>query len=187
MAKLINSDVSIKRSFFDLSHVKDLSCAMGKEYPVLCVPVLPGDNFKWSCDLLARVESGFVAPVNSNPEIRIHLFFNPNRLVWEDWEAWITESLSGGSSKTFPTVAIPTNGFDVGSVADYLDLPVLKGDGIAVSALPFRHLVKIHNDWYRPAQKSGTSFLVPAKTLDITDGADTTTYGVAKTDTPLVS
>lgn len=182
MALLANRE--IKRSFFDLSHQKNFTCAMGKVYPVLNIPILPADTMKFSAEMIVRVESGFVAPVMMNPTIRLHWFFVPNRLVWTDWETWITESLAGGDSHTFPTVAIPTDGFDVGSVADYLNLPVLEGDGITVSALPFRGFAKIWNDWYRPAQKSGTSSLVALKTIDLTDGADTTTFGIGKTTTP---
>jgi len=179
MAKLVNRD--IKRSFFDLSHLKNLTCKMGRCYPFLHLPVLPADSFKFSAEMLVRF-TPLVAPVMTQVTARMHWFFVPNRLIWTDWEDWITQSLNGGSSAVFPTVTIPAGGYDVGSVADYLDIPTGVAAGQTISAFKFRGLAKLWNDWYRPAQKSGTTSLVALKTLDTSDGSDTTTFGIGKTD-----
>ena len=184
MPKLVNRD--IKRSFFDLSHLKNMTCKMGKVYPFLHLPVLPADSFKFSAEMLLRF-TPLVAPVMTQVTARMHWFFVPNRLIWTDWEDWITQSLAGGSSAVFPTVTIPAGGYDVGSLADYLDIPTGVAAGQTISAFKFRGIAQLWNDWYRPAQKSGTTSLVAPKTIDKTDGADTTTTGIGKSDLPFQS
>jgi len=74
----------MKRSKFSLSHTNLLSCNMGNLIPVGLTEVLPGDSFQQATSALVRV-SPLLAPVMHPVEVRIHHWFVPHRLVWEDW------------------------------------------------------------------------------------------------------
>lgn len=164
----------MKRSKFSLSHYKLFSCNMGSLIPFGCVEVLPGDTFQHSASALVRL-SPLLAPVMHPVHVRIHHWYVPHRLVWEDWEKFITGGPDGLDASVFPTIALSyaagppqTGSGRVGSLADYLGCPV-QIDGFETSALPFRAYALIYNEWYRDQD------LVTPLTIDLTSGVDTTT------------
>lgn len=79
---------------FDLSYENLLSAGMGKLYPVLCKEMLPGDRFRVKSDLLIRAMP-MTSPVYGNLKAYVHYFFVPNRLVWSNWEDFITGGENG--------------------------------------------------------------------------------------------
>lgn len=150
----------------NLSNYKLTSADMGKLVPIGCLEVLPGDTFQHSTSLLLRV-SPLVTPVMHPVQVRIHHWFVPHRLVWTDWENFITGGPDGANASTHPYIVF--NNAAVGSLADYFDVPSLVASNRSISALPFRAYAKIFNEWYRDED------LVTALTIDTTDGQDTTT------------
>lgn len=162
----------MKRSKFNLSHYKLFTCDMGELVPCGLVEVLPGDTFQHSSSALVRV-SPLLAPVMHPVQVRIHHFFVPHRLVWNDWENFITGGPDGMNASAFPTVTMsytnPTTGTGiVGQLGDYLGVPT-GINNLEASALPFRAYALIFNELYRDQD------LVTALTVDLTDGPDTTT------------
>lgn len=158
----------MKRSKFSLSHYKLLSCDMGELVPVGAVEVLPGDTVQHATSALVRA-SPMLAPVMHPVHIRIHHWFVPYRLIWDDWEDFITGGPDGNNASTFPTITFGGgSGAAVGSLADYLGVTPLVNN-LEVSALPFRAYALIWNEWYRDQD------LQTELTIDTTDGADTTT------------
>lgn len=164
----------MKRSKFSLSHYNLLSCDMGELIPVGITEALPGDTFQQSTSVLARV-SPLLAPVMHPVHVRLHHWFVPHRLVWEDWESFITGGSDGFDESVFPTVTLdwtagspPTGTGIVGGLADYLGCPP-EINGLEVSALPFRAYALIFNEWYRDED------LVTELTVDLGSGPDTTT------------
>ena len=126
----------MKRSKHSLSNYKLLSCDQGQLVPIGLREVLPGDSFQHSTSALIRV-SPLVTPVMHPVRARIHHFFVPHRLVWNDWENFITGGPDGLNASVFPTITTPAStGFAVGSLADYLGVPPGVPDE-PVSALPF--------------------------------------------------
>ena len=96
----------------------------------------------------------------------MHYFFVPYRLVWEEWEDFITGGREGTANPVFPRFYLPSdiplaskqNALKTGSLADYLGFPVknLKIDNnfsisqsLAFSQLPFRAYHTIYNEYYR--------------------------------------
>lgn len=158
----------MKRSKFSLSNYRLFSCDMGELVPNGLVEVLPGDSIQHATSVLTRV-SPLLAPVMHPVHIRQHHFFVPHRLVWEDWENFITGGPDGMDASVFPTITFGGGtGAAVGSLADYLG--VTPGvDGLEVSALPFRAYALIYNTYYRDQD------LVTPLTIDLTSGADTST------------
>lgn len=158
----------MKRSKFSLSNNKLLSCNMGSLVPIGLTEVLPGDTIQHATSMLVRC-SPLLAPVMHPVRVAIHHWYVPHRLVWEDFEDFITGGPDGNDASAFPTIAMPaTPGVLVSSLADYLGVP-LGGNAFPVSALPFRAYAKIWNEWYRDQD------LQTELVIDETSGVDTTT------------
>lgn len=157
----------------NLSHYKLTSGDMGKLIPIGCVQVLPGDTFQHATKLLLRV-SPLATPVMHPVTVRIHHWFVPNRIIWDDsggantgFQAFITGGPAGTSTPTHPTITV--NNAAVGSLADYFDVPTLVASNRSINALPFRAYAEIFNEWYADED------LVTKLTVDKTDGVDSTT------------
>lgn len=160
----------MKRSKFNLSHTHLTSMDMGELVPIMCKEVYPGDTFQHNTNLLLRC-SPLLAPVMHPVRVRIHHYFVPTRTIWEDWEDFITGGEDGLDASVLPLITFPNGGPEVGTLADYLGIPVdiVQASGTPVSALPFRAYAKIWNDCYRDQQ------LQSELTIDLGSGPDTTT------------
>lgn len=155
-------------SNFNLSHYKNATFNQGYLIPMGCVEVLPGDIFRHSTSLLLRT-SPLLAPVMHPVHASIHHWFVPTRLIWEDFEKFITGGEDGDDASVAPTVTINSgSGWAVGSLAQYLGLPA-GVDDLTVSALPFRAYNLIFNEWYRDTQLQAKVAVSKAS------GADSTT------------
>lgn len=80
---------SPQQSVFDLSHQKRITSRMGILGPVLCEECMPGDVWRGSIEILLRAFP-FLAPIYDKIEMYVHVFFVPNRLLWDEWEDFIT-------------------------------------------------------------------------------------------------
>lgn len=160
----------MKRTKCSLSNYKLLTCDQGKLVPVGLTEVLPGDTIQQATSALVRV-TPLLAPIMHPVHIRIHHWFVPHRLVWNDWENFITGGPDGLNASVFPTIEFPNGGPEIGTLADYLGVPtdIVNAAGTDVNALPFRGYSLIWNEWYRDQD------LENVLTIDKTDGADTTT------------
>lgn len=154
------------RNKFNLSNYKLLTMNQGYLVPCGLLEVLPGDTFQMSTSALIRV-TPLIAPVMHPVHVRIHHWFVPNRLVWDDWEEFITGGSDGFNASTFPTMAFTGTDPAVGTLADYYGVPTNCDE--LVSALPLRGYAKIWNENYRDQD------LQTPLVIDTTDGADTTT------------
>lgn len=160
----------MNRSKFALSYTKLLSCDMGELVPVGLTEVLPGDTIQHATSALVRA-APLLAPVMHPVHVRLHHWFVPHRLVWDDWEDFITGGSDGMNDADFPVITFPNGGPEVGTLADYLGVPtdIVNAGGTAVSALPFRGYALIWNEWYRDQD------LQSELVIDLSEGADTTT------------
>lgn len=157
-----------RRSVFDLSHEHKLTCDMGKLIPIFCEDVLPGDTFKVKTDIVVRLQA-LLAPIMHRVDVFTHFFFVPNRLIFDKWEDFITGGEDGNDSTVAPTItADSTNGFAIGSLADYFGIPT-GVPSLEVSALPFRAYDLIYNEWYRDEN------IIPEVNISTAAGADSTT------------
>lgn len=164
----------MKRSKFSLSFYKLASIRMGELVPFGLVEVLPGDTFQHSMSALIRTIP-LLAPVMHPVHVRIHHWFVPHRLVWEDWEDFITGGPDGMDASVFPTVTLswaagpPETGTGAtGGLADYLGCAT-GVNNLEVSALPFRAYNLIYNEWYRDQD------LTTPLDISLASGADATT------------
>lgn len=137
----------MKRNKFNLSHYKLGSADMGKLYPISVFEVLPGDTIQMHSSVFLRF-APMVAPVMHPIKVSLYSFFVPYRLLWEDWEDFITGGQDGLNTSVPPTHKITAeNGVPQGSIADYLGVPVgYKGE---FSSFPIRAYYKIFNEYFR--------------------------------------
>ncbi|MGC6415347.1 MAG: major capsid protein [Bacteroidia bacterium] len=139
-----------KYNTFDLSHDKRLTLQMGEIVPVMALDVLPGDKFTIESSHLTRFMP-LVAPVMHNVKVKVRYFFSPNRLVWENWEDFITgpESATDTVEPVHPTII---KSAEAGSLMDYMGVSTNTNDAtrqVQVNALPFAHYQFIYNEYFR--------------------------------------
>ena len=77
------------RSSFDLSYEKKFTCDMGQLIPVMCDEAVPGDIWTIGNQTVIRFNP-LVSPVLHEINMYLHIFFVPYRLLWEDWEDFIS-------------------------------------------------------------------------------------------------
>jgi hypothetical protein len=154
-----------KRNRFSRSHYNLLTMNMGELIPVYCDEVIPGDIWQHRISALIRL-SAQVYPVMHPVRVRIHSWYVPLRLIWDDYEDFFTGGNDGDQTPTHPykSVTNPTEG----SLYDYLGL-VPGTYQIAFNILYARAYQKIYNEHYRDQD------LVTEATISTDSGIDTTT------------
>lgn len=140
-----------RRNVFSLSHYKLLTGKMGYLYPVACVDVLPGDTFQMATSIFFRF-SPLVAPVMTPVVVKVHHFYVPFRLLWDDFEDFITGGPQGTSVPVVPYLRI--NGDLTGTLSDYLGIPNMPqlreaNKTLKINSLYHRAYALIWNEWYR--------------------------------------
>lgn len=131
----------MKRSQHDLSFIHSLSLDMGYLVPLGAIDVLPGDSMRVAASVLARV-APLAKPVMHPVEIRVHNWFVPNRILWDDWEDFIVGNEAGA---TYPTITPAT----AADTALYDHMGVEPVTGVPLDALPIRAYNRIWNEFYR--------------------------------------
>ena len=135
------------RSMFNLSYEKKFTCDMGQLIPVMCDEVVPGDFFKIGNQAVIRFQP-LVAPILHEIKMYVHLFFVPYRLLWDDWETFISGGVTGDITPLIPTWT-PSN-YAIGSLWDFLGFPTgLLPAGAYPLDFPRRAYNLIYNEYYR--------------------------------------
>lgn len=172
MANIFNSIRLTKPSGarFNLSYENKLTAKFGELIPFFHQEVLPGDAFKVGQKHLIRM-APTLAPLMHQVDVYMHYFFVPNRLVWDDWQDFISNVKKPGSS-TLPVrpslqVSIGHGPYErpvdlpevlrPGSLYDYFGFPTINsyptkdinGKVSSIDALPFRAYALIYNEYYR--------------------------------------
>lgn len=143
----------MKRTKFDRSHVYKTTFDSGKLIPVFVDEVLPGDTTRMSVNYFARLATP-IKPIMDNIYLDWFFFFVPNRLVWEHWQNFCFEQEDPDDSTDYviPTIYSHTSKENllIGSLWDYFGLPINTANDISgISALPFRAVYLIWNEWFR--------------------------------------
>lgn len=135
------------KSVFDLSYEKKLTCDMGQLIPVMADEVVPGDVFELGNQVVVRFQP-MVAPVLHEINCYIHYFFVPYRLLWSDWEDFISGGKDGAFTAVIPTWS-PTSSAE-GSLWDYFGFPTgVTPTGVLPVAFPKRAYQLVYNEFYR--------------------------------------
>ncbi|AXH77557.1 MAG: major capsid protein [Microviridae sp.] len=164
-----------KKNKFDLSHEKKMSFKMGTLTPFLLQEVIPGDQFRVNTEMLMRLQP-MLAPIFHRIRVKTDYFFVPNRLVWDNWQKFITGGEDGNDATVAPYFLMEQAQIDAGycqkgSLWDYMGLPTIEKlepltAELKVNALPFRAYQLIYNEYFRDEN------LVPKVNVTKTDGQD---------------
>ena len=84
-----------KSNMFDLTHDVKMSGNMGQLIPCCVMPTVPGDKFTIGSDVFLRF-APMIAPIMHRVDVTVHYFFVPNRIVWSNWQDFITNVPTGG-------------------------------------------------------------------------------------------
>lgn len=146
-----NPQVGVSRSRFQRNSDNKTTFNTGDLIPIYLDEVLPGDTHQIDVACVMRMATP-IFPVMDNAYCDFYFFFVPNRLLWEHWKEFMGENKqTAWTPKTeysVPQVTAPKDGWEEGTLADYLGLPT-KIEGISVSALPGRAYGLIYNEWFR--------------------------------------
>lgn len=140
-----------KKNVFNLSHDVKLSLDMGQLVPIYVEDIVPGDKFRVRTEIMLRF-APMLAPIMHRVNVYTHFFFIPYRLLWKDWEDFITGGRDGKLSPVFPSFNLSATGsVNKGTLFDYLGLPAGQPlpAGFKFSSLPFYAYQLIYDQYYR--------------------------------------
>lgn len=142
----------VKSNTFNLTHDRKLTCQFGEIIPCMAQEVIPGD--KWSIKGNAMVRlAPMVAPVMHRANIYMHYFFVPNRILWDNWESFITGGVDGNDTSVHPRIPYIADDFVPGQLPDYFNIPtgddVTSVNAVNINALPFAAYQKIFDDYFK--------------------------------------
>lgn len=182
-----------KRSQFDLSHYRRSTVKPGYLTPVFITECVPSDTFRGSSEILVRL-APMLAPVYDTLRMYVHYFFVPNRLLWDQWEEFITGGRLGVGVEPIiaplpPMVDIgvvlgdfPGEVFAKGSLSDHLGVPIFESlpgyggnapyIGKRLDILPHLAYYRCYFDYYRDRNFVSDSvghFPYPGGVLDFSD------------------
>jgi len=176
MAKNLFNSVKMtkpQKNVFDLTHDVKLSANMGELTPILTMECVPGDKFDLSCESMIRF-APMIAPVMHRMDVTMHYFFVPNRILWDNWEKFITNA---NSEIVSPTIVY--NNWDEPErqasklFLDYMGVPPNNSTpnyAQNINALPLAAYQAIYNEYYRDEN------LVAPVNYKLTDGSQGGSY-----------
>lgn len=146
-----------KKSVFNLSYSSKLSLDFGRLYPIYCEKVVPGDKFKHQQQFFLRF-APFVNQVFQEFEVHTEYFYVPSRLIWKDFEQFISSSEQDILHPFLDYSSLLNKNSLETSLFDYFGLPthISNPDGLTpsinkdihIDVLPFYAYLKIYLDYY---------------------------------------
>lgn len=190
----------IMRSTHGCSHQVKASFNSGPLYPLLNELITPGE--KVSCRMEQFIRSmPMIAPVMDRIDVKVDAFFVPLRLIWDDFEDFISLGPTGEFTAEKPTISrdaiTPSTDadaaafnkiFGVGGLADFLRFPTTNRPFVKnvahvkeqIDALPFRAYQLIYNEYYRNESIDSEIPIVTASGDTPLYTSDSANYGLQK-------
>lgn len=91
----------VPRNVFNLSRYNSLTMPYQRVCPVAVQEIVPGDNFRWSSEVFARLQP-MVAPVMTDQKISTHAFFVPLRTLNSHFAEFMFNNKDGNYSSVLP-------------------------------------------------------------------------------------
>lgn len=172
--------------FKDLSYSNKFDAQVGLLYPAYVEEIVPGDVFFGGHGAMLRSQP-MVTPLFHNFNYNVRYFFVPNRLVWKNFESFITDQEKGSKTPGLsePHVHPYLSGkddcnylHDLMGVAppdgktDFTgDTPKDYADAdLPIDALPFRAYNLIWNEYFKDENTMDDLY------ISLDDGADSTNF-----------
>lgn len=157
----------VKHSTFEMKPEVKMGFDFGGLYPILTEQVLPGDRWSLSIENFIRTMP-MLSPIMHRCDLKLDAFFVPNRIIWDDFEDFITKGPTGENTSVIPFMRLDStidynefnSLFASGSLTDYLgynvDVPKTSGT-VAIhrrlnNLLPFRAYQFIWSEYFRNQQ-----------------------------------
>lgn len=149
---------------------------MGYLYPIMVKECIPSDSFNGHTEMLVRL-APMLAPIFDQIQVYVHYFFVPYRLLWDEWENFITGGQDGPVTtgapplvgtfvepeppqvNVFEMLAFDPTVFQKSNISDYLGVPLLDDLPNApdpvdwtnnnLDCIPYVAYSKIWYDYYR--------------------------------------
>lgn len=154
----------LKRHPHNLTRSVTSTMNMGINYPTIPVEVFPGDSFRMQIRNLSRFLP-LVAPTMHDVNINVETYQVPWRQLFDklgiSWDDFLTGGEDGMTVVEIPQLTTPSEGYEPGTLADFLGIPtnfmdmsvtpavkVVQGS-ITVNALPVIAYMHIINENYR--------------------------------------
>lgn len=159
MAKNFMNSILVKDHGYnriDLTNDHKLSLRIGQLVPVFWDECIPGDKWHINTQVLLKFLP-MIAPVMHRFNVFVHYFFVPFRILWPNFEDYITH---GGSNTdghfatplpVFPNLHLTTQA-SKGSLLDYLGIPPRPDENVnmeQISAMPLAAYQMIYSEYYR--------------------------------------
>lgn len=160
----------MKRNKFSLSNYHMTTLDQGFLVPIGHYEVLPGDTVQGSSTALLRA-APLLAPVMHPVHARVHHFYVPTRLIWPEFEQFITGGPTGTDATVRPYININGTISITDALLHYLGVPVGTYTNLQISALPIRAYQMIWREYFRDQD------LQAAPVISTASGQDTTTSG----------
>lgn len=136
---------------FDLSFDNKLTLNMGNIVPVLNQFTIPGDHFTIRPEMLIRF-APMTFPIMHRIDATIHFFFVPFRILWKNFEKYMTDKKVAG----VPYTPLYLQGeeeeiFEIlkSSLSDYMGLPLTANMKQRILAYPYLAYLKIYHEYFQ--------------------------------------
>lgn len=147
--------LQIPRSYKELNPVITTTFNAGDFVPFFNMEIIPNDNISLGIKTVTNMSTPNFATMDTLYQ-DIAFFYCQNRLVWDGWDKFYGEGKNADYEvfvqKFVPQLKCPTGGWAEKTVADYLGVTTKK-ECHDVSALPFRMVAMIYNEYYRDEQR----------------------------------
>ncbi len=145
----VSPRADIPRSKFAMRQTRKQAFNASELIPIMVEEVLPGDVWSHRENIMARFATP-IAPAVDDIDLETFYFFVPNRIVWDEWEEFITGQ---DDELTIPTVR-PTDSVNVkvelNGVFDHMGiLPQSYTASLNINRLPVVGYFTIWNEWFR--------------------------------------
>lgn len=143
----------------------------GELVPLDVRECLPNDKLRGNTEVFMRLNA-LVAPTMHPLKVKVFHFFVPTRILWSNWEAFITQGAYGSTPPVHPYLNIDDS-YDEGDLPDYMGIPPqATGQTLQVNALPFAAYYKIYDDFFRDQD------LVATRSFPLANGNNTTAFSL---------
>lgn len=185
-----NAKINRPRNRFNMGHSVKTTFNPAKVIPLAWYEILPGDTAEMKCSFILRSLTP-LNPVMDDATLDVKAVFCPLEILWDKALQFFGQDEPGLFSPIEVTMPFfqadqsdlkPAPG--VGSIGDYLELPVENLGTLKLSTLPLRAYLATWNYWYRD-ENLYASVLYPIDGGSVSDVQ--TSYSVWYSDEPLPS
>ena len=155
------TQLKIPRSFKKISPIVTTTFSTGDFVPFFNMEIIPNDKISLTIHTVTNMTTPNFATMDTLYQ-HIAFFYCPNRLVWDDWDKFYGEGKNEDYEtfvqKFVPQMHCPTGGWAEKTIADYLGITTKK-ECHDTSALPFRMIAMIYNEYYRDEQRMAKALI----------------------------